>query len=73
MRSSEREFSCHVCKTYGGEIAKALDYMVNQRKIFSSYASAVAQCVLDYYRRLVRDDLEISRLRAISKEVSEQT
>jgi len=60
------EFTCHVCVTYRGEVAKALDELVNKRRIFSSYSAAVRQAVIDYYRRLIREDLEVLRLRSLS-------
>jgi Arc/MetJ-type ribon-helix-helix transcriptional regulator len=66
------EFSCHVCATYTGEVAKALNELVNKRRIFSSYSAAVRQAVLDHYRRLVREELELSRLSRISKQADEQ-
>ena len=66
------EFTCHVCATYGGEVAKALNELVNKRRIFSSYSAAVRQAIIDYYRRLVREDLEVSRFSAISKQDDEE-
>jgi hypothetical protein len=65
------EFTCHVCTTYAGEVAKALNELVNKRRIFPSYAAAVRQAVIDYYRRLLREDLELSRLASITKENDE--
>jgi len=56
----------HVCKTYSGEVAKALVELV-RLGLASSYASAVAQAVLEYHRRVIREDMELSRLRAISR------
>jgi len=66
MKKSDEQFRCHVCKTFRGDVAKALDELVNKRRVFSSYASAVAQAVIEYYKRFVREDLEISRLQAMS-------
>jgi hypothetical protein len=62
-----RELRCHICKTFSGDIAKALDDMVNRRRLFSTYTAAVSQAVLDYYRRILRNDLELLHLRATSE------
>jgi hypothetical protein len=66
MKAPERTGTAHVCKTFRGQVAKALDDMVNKRGLFSSYAGAVAQAILEYHRRIVEDDLKLSRLQAIS-------
>jgi hypothetical protein len=42
--------------------------MVNKRRLFSSYSDAAGQAILAYYRRIVEDDLKLSRLQAISAE-----
>ena len=52
----------HICKTYSGEVTKALLELVTLG-LASSYASAVAQAVLEYHRRVIREDMELSRLR----------
>jgi hypothetical protein len=63
---------CHLCKTFRGDIAIALDQMVNRRRLFSSYSDAAGQAILAYYHRVLEDDLKLSRLRALSSETGEE-
>ena len=73
MKARGKTETAHVCKTFRGEVAKALHEMV-RRGLFSSYAGAVAQAILEYHRRIIEDDLRLSRLQAISAEPeSEET
>jgi hypothetical protein len=68
---SSSQYKCHVCKTFTGDVAKAL-YELVRRGFFPSYSAAVAQAVVEYYRHVIREDLELSRLSAISKQDDEE-
>ena len=70
-RIDRSRLACHVCKTYLGEIAEALDDVVNNRRLFPSYAAAVGQAVLEYHRRLLREDLQLRLLKASGEEREE--